>query len=386
MKLVPSVEQDFAPFRLCSLGIVCGAGLLLFSLELLSGCSTRKVESQSLRSMSVPVTVATVAQKTMPVEVHAIGNVEAYSTVNVKSQVEGQLERVDFKEGQEVKQGALLFSIDPRPFQATLHQAEANLARDIALEKNAAAQAERYTKLYEAGIVSKDQYDQFRTNADSYAAAVRGDRATVEKAKVDLDHCTIRSPLDGRTGSLIVHEGNVVKADADTPLVVINKINPIYVNFAVPEQYLADIKQHMAAGKLAVEAVIPNDEQHPAQGVLTFVDNAVDQTTGTIRLKGIFANQNHRLWPGQFVNAALKLSAQPNAIVVPSQAVQTGQSGQYVFVVKSDLAVESRSVVAGETIRGETVIEKGLQPGETVVTDGQLRLVPGAKVEIKNAA
>jgi multidrug efflux system membrane fusion protein len=259
---------------------------------------------------------------------------------------------------------------------------EANLARDQAQLENANAQADRYSKLFESGIVSKEQYDTFRTNSDALAAAVRADKAEIERAKIDLDYCTIRSPIDGRTGSLLVHSGNIVKSN-ETVLVVINQIVPIYVSFTVPEQYLAEIRRHMADGTLGVIATTREDEQRPVAGTLTFVDNSVDSTTGTIRLKGSFLNQERRLWPGQFVNVALKLSTQPGAIVVPSQAVQTGQSGFYAYVVKSDLSAELRPVVPGSQVGGETVIEKGLQPGESVVTDGQLRLYPGAKVEVK---
>jgi multidrug efflux system membrane fusion protein len=329
--------------------------------------------------------VADVRQKTVPVEVHAIGNVEAYSTVSVKSQVEGIIEGVHFTEGQDVRQGDLLFTIDFRPFETALRQAEANLARDIALEKNAQAQAERYTKLFEAGIVSQEQYDQFRTSAESYEAAVRADKAAVERAKLELGYCTIRSPLAGRTGRLIVHQGNLVKANADTPLVVINQISPIYVNFSVPEENLSTIRKYGAAGKLRVEAAAP-DVPQPAEGLLTFVDNTVDNTTGTVKLKGTFENRDRRLWPGQFVNVKLKLTTQPNAIVVPSQAVQSGQAGQYVFVVKPDLTAESRLVIVSRSVDGESVVEKGLQPDERVVVDGQLRLAPGMKVEIKTAS
>jgi multidrug efflux system membrane fusion protein len=334
---------------------------------------------------TVPVTIATVREKTVPVEVQAIGNVEAYSTVSVRAQLAGEVERVLFKEGQEVKEGDLLFTLDARPYQATLRQLEANLARDQAQLENARAQAERYTKLFQEGVVSKEQYDSFRTNADALAAMLRADQAAIEKAKVDLGYCSIQSPLEGRTGSLLVHPGNVVKAN-ETVLVVINQVTPIYVSFSVPEQNLPEIKKRMAAGNLAVGAIIPNDESNPVEGTLTFVDNTVDNTTGTIRLKGTFANTERRLWPGQFANVVLRLTSRPNAVVVPSQAVQTGQAGQYVFVIKPDLTAESRPVVSGSTVGGETVIEKGLQPGETVVTDGQLRLAPGMKVEVKKSS
>jgi multidrug efflux system membrane fusion protein len=351
-------------------------------LALLSGCSSRETVSEAVRVEAVPVAVAPVVQKSVPVELRAIGNVEAYSAVSVKPQLAGAVDQAFFKQGQDVKKGELLFTLDSRPYQAALQQLEANLARDQAQLENARAQAERYTRLFQEGIVSKEQYDSFRTNAEALAAAVLADKAAIEQAKIDLDYCSIRSPMEGRTGSLLVYPGNIVKAN-EAILVVINQVTPIYVSFSVPEQNLAEIKQRMAAGNLAVEAVVPDAELHPVPGTLTFVDNAVDNTTGTIRLKATFANTERRLWPGQFVNVVLRLTWRPNAIVVPSQAVQTGQSGQYVFVIKPDMTAESRPVVVGSTVGGETVIEKGLQPAEQVVTDGQLRLAPGTKVELK---
>lgn len=345
--------------------------------------------------------------------------------------------RVAFKEGQDVKKGDLLFTIDPRPFEAALKQAEAilerdmaqvkqaeadleknialvkqaegNLERDTAQAKNAEVEAKRYEFLMEKKVIAKEQYDQFLTNAEALQAtvradkaakesaeaavqaskaalenaeaAVRADKAVVENARIQLGYCSISSPIEGRTGSLLVQQGNIVKAN-DVSLVVINQINPIYVTFSVPEQNLTEIKKDMAAGSLKVEAIIPNDEKRPEQGVLTFIDNAVDSTTGTIRLKGTFANKEKRLWPGQFVNVILTLTTHPNAVVILSQAIQNGQEGQYVFVVKADFSVESRPVIVSHSIENETIIEEGLRPGETVVTDGQLRLYPGAKVEI----
>lgn len=370
-----------------------GAGPLVLALALatvllLSSCSSQPANSQGFKMQvpAVPVTVAQAVQKSVPVEVTAIGNVEPYSTVNVKSQVDGQLERVYFRQGEDVSKGETLFTIDARPFQAALLQAQATLARDQALEKNATAQVDRYGKLYEAGIISKDQYDQFMTNAESYNATVRADQAAVERAQLDLSYCTIRAPNDGRTGSLLVYAGNLVKANADTPMVVINQIQPIYVTFSVPESFLPEIKQYQARGALRVEATPPNDARGPESGLLSFLDNQVDATTGTIKLKATFQNPQKRLWPGQFVNVVLNLAVQSQAVVVPSQAVQTGQKGQYLYVVKPDLKVEYRPVSVGNTVAGETVIAKGVQVGETVVTDGQLRLEPGSKVQIKNPA
>jgi len=360
----------------------------------------------------LPVEVAPVVQKKVPLQIRIIGNVQAYSTVTVKSRVAGQIMRVYFTEGQDVKKGDLLFMIDPRPFEAALKQAEANLERDLAhvkqteanlerdmvQEKNAEAEANRYKLLFERGVVARQQYDKFRTDwealvatvqADKAAranaeAAVLADRAAVENAKLQLSYCSIHSPMEGRTGSFLVQEGNIIKEN-DANLVVINQINPIHVSFSVPEQHLGEIRQYMRAGTLEVKATVPNHKGAPYQGFISFVDNAVDSGTGTIKLKGTFANKDGRLWPGQFVNVVLTLTTEPNAIVVPSQAVQAGQQGQYVFIVKPDLTVESRPVVVSRTVDGETVIQKGLSPDEQVVTDGQLRLYPGAQVEIKTS-
>jgi len=331
--------------------------------------------------LPVPVTAATVIQKTVPVQIRAIGNIEAYSTVSVKSQIDGVLTRVHFKEGQDVRKGDLLFTIDPRPYEAALRQAEANLAKDTAQLENARVEVGRYEELVKKGYVAREQYDQIKTNAAALEATVNADKASVENAHVQLKYCYIYSPITGRTGYLVSNQGNLIKANADNPIVTINQIQPIYATFSVPEQYLSEIKKYMSSGKVRVDAVIAKEQTE--EGVLTFVDNAVDVNTGTIKLRATFANKERHLWPGQFVDVVMTLTTQPNAVVVPSQAVQTGQSGQYVFVIKNDLTVESRPIIVGRSLDGETVIEKGLQSGEKVVTDGQLRLVPGAKVEIK---
>ncbi len=367
--------------RSCPESLLIGILGLLFLTFFSSACSNEK--SKKPVSASIPVTVDTAIQKTVPVQIRAIGNVQAYSTVTVKAKVGGELVRVHFTEGQDVKKGDLLFTIDPRPFEAVLKQAEANLQRDIAQAKHAREDAQRYESLIQKGVVPQQQYDKFRTDADALEATVLADRAAVENAKIQLGYCSIRSPIDGRTGSLIVHQGNHIKAE-DVNLVVINQIIPIDVTFSVPEQFLSEIKKFMTSGKLQVEALVPMNEERAERGVITFIDNAVDTHTGTIRLKGTFANREKKLWPGQFVNVVLTLTTEPNAIVVPSQAIQTGQEGQYVFVVKQDLTVESRPVVAGRSLSGETVIQKGLRRDERVVTDGQLRLYPGARVEIKS--
>ena len=336
----------------------------------------------ALRTMVVPVAIGTVTERTVPEQVHVIGSGEAFNTVTVKSQVDGVIQQVDFRQGQDVRQGDVLFSIDPRPFQAALHQAEANLARDRAQAENAKAQADRQTALFQGGIVSKDQYETFRSTADATAAAVRADEAAVENARLQLGYCTIRSPIDGRTGSLMVDAGNLIKNN-DTALVTLNQISPIYVDFSVPQQYLAEIKQFQARGPLRVEAEIPQQNGPPEWGTLTFINNTIDTSTGTILLKGTFPNAQKRLWPGQFVNVTLTLSELPHAVVAPSEAVQTGLKGPYVFVVQPDMTVQLRQVSVGSTFQGVTVIANGLKPGETVVTDGQLNLAPGAKVKVK---
>ncbi len=354
--------------------------IFVFVTLFLSSCSGKKAEP--IKRPVVAVTAATVVQKTVPVQIRAIGNVEAYSTVGVKVQIGGELLRVHFREGQDVNRGDILFTIDPRPYEAALKQAEANLAKDTAQLENAKVDVGRYEDLVKKGYVAQQQFDQVRTNFATLEATVNADKAVVENARLQLKYCYIYSPITGRTGGLVVNQGNVIKANADNSIVTINQIQPIYVTFSVPEQFLAEIKKYMAVEKVKVQAVIGSDDAHPEEGVLTFVDNAVDITTGTIKLKATFLNKEKRLWPGQFVNVYVTLTSQPNAIVTPSAAVQTGQKGQYVFVIKGDLTVESRPVVVSRTLDGETVIEKGLQAGEKVVTDGQLRLVQGASVEI----
>jgi membrane fusion protein, multidrug efflux system len=360
--------------------ILCIIFLSALFMSILCACAGK---SQPTQKPPVPVTAAMAVQKTVPVQLSAIGNVEAYSTVSVKSQIGGVLTRVHFREGQDVNKGDLLFTIDPRPYEAALRQAEANLAKDNAQLANSRKEVQRYAELVKKGYVAQEQYDQISTNAASFEAIVNADMAIVENARLQLKYCYIYSPLSGRTGNLMANEGNLIKANADTAIVVINQVQPIYVTFSVPEQSLSEIKRYMSEAKLRVEAILSKEDEKPEQGVLTFIDNAVDLTTGTIKLKGTFANKGKRLWPGQFVNAVLTLTSQPDAIVVPSQAIQSGQEGQYVFVIKDDLTVENRSVTAGRTLNSETVIEKGLQAGEKIVTDGQLRLVPGAKIQVK---
>src|SRR5689334_15953714 len=353
--------------------------IALMSLAcLLAGCN--KAKSGPPPRETVPVTVAPAVQKDVPLNVKAVGNVEPYSTVSVKSMIAGEITRVAFQEGQDVKKGDLLFVIDPRPYEAALAQAKGNLARDTAQAANAKAQAERYLSLFKAGVISKEQTDQVLTAANAMQETVSADQAAVETAKVNLTYCSIYSPIDGRTGNLMVHQGNVVKAN-DVALVTINQVQPIYVTFAVPEQYLPEVKKHLVTHKLTVTANVPN-EPKPAVGVLTFVDNSVDPATGTIKLKGTFTNADRRLWPGQFSDVSLTLTTQANAVLVPTAAVQTGQNGTYVFVVKEDGTAEMRPVTVDRILEAQTVLRSGVKPGEQVVTDGQLRLMPGSKVAV----
>jgi multidrug efflux system membrane fusion protein len=347
------------------------------------GCS--HTEQAAPAPAAVPVVAATAEQKTVPVQVNAIGTVEAYSTVSVKSQITGELMAVHFREGDEVKRGDPLFTIDERPFRVAVEQAQANMTRDQAQLENARAEARRYASLFEEGVVAKEKFDQVRTQADALEAVVKADQAAVDQSQLNLQYCSIAAPLDGRTGSLIVHRGNQVKANDDPPLVVINQLAPIYVNFSIPQQYLSVVKQKMGAGSLKVETIVPDEPGRREEGTLSFIDNSVDSATGTIRLKATYPNSDRRLWPGQFVNVILTLSEQPNAVVVPSQAIQKSQEGSYIYVIKANKTVDARSVSPGMTYEGWTVVEKGLSPGETVVTDGQLRLTPGMRVEIKPA-
>jgi multidrug efflux system membrane fusion protein len=264
-----------------------------------------------------------------------------------------------------------------------LNQAEANLQRDSAQAANAKVIAQRMEDLVERGVGTREQRDTARTTAAALEAVVGANRAAVENARVQLQYATIRAPISGRTGALMVHAGNLVRANDQTPLVVINQVTPVYVSFAIPEALLPDLRRYMAMRQLEVQATPPNEDVAPAVGNITFVDNQVDQTTGTIRIKASFPNTNRRLWPGQFVNVSVRMASDRDAIVVPSVAVQAGPDGQFVFVVKGDQTVEMRAVKVARTAAAETVIQEGLKPGETIVTDGQLRLVPGSRITIK---
>jgi multidrug efflux system membrane fusion protein len=336
------------------------------------------------QSAAVPIATALVATKAIPLELNVIGSAEPYSTVAVRAQITGALTSVTFKEGDDVRKGQVLFTLDRRPLEAALEQARANLQRDTAQAANAHAQAQRYQDLAARGIATKEQVDTTTTAAAALEATLGADRAAVDNATVQLQYATIAAPISGRTGALMVNEGNLVRANDVTPLVVINQVTPLYVSFGIPEARLPELKRYMAQGSVKVEALAPNDTSAPSIGRITFVDNTVDSTTGTIRIKGTFPNETRHLWPGQFVNVSVTLTTDPRAIVVPTAAVQTGQQGQYVFVVKPDQTVELRTITVARAVDNETIIKQGLRAGETVVTDGQLRLIPGSRVSVKS--
>jgi multidrug efflux system membrane fusion protein len=367
---VPPSGRGIRPFR----STFAAAALAL----VIAGCSARQTKPPE---EAVPVTVGTVEQKNVPIDVQAIGNVQPITTVAVKALVGGQLTRVWFKEGDDVRRGDMLFSIDPRPLEAEYAQAQANLARDEAALRNAETQARRYADLVKKDFVTKEEYDKITSAAEVARAVVAADRASVETARLQLSYSEIRSPMDGRTGSLQVHTGNIVKAN-DQPMVTINQISPVYVSFAVPESALEAIRIK-GTSNIPVAAAAKNTNTAPALGRLSFVDNAVDPQTGTITLKATFPNRDRTLWPGQFVNVTVTVDTKSNAIVAPARAVQSGQKGQYVYVVKPDHSVDMRPVSVYRTIGQVSIIDKGLTPGETVVTDGQLRLTPKSKVEVK---
>jgi len=372
----PPQRQDGKRRLQISLMAVLG-GLLLW------GCQGDR-PGKSLAPAPVPVVVAEVKARNVPVEIRNIGNVEPFATVGVKSRIAGQLVKVNFTEGQDVREGDLLFVIDPRPYEGALRRAEADLARDQALAVKARNDYRRYAELLKNQLISQQEYEQAKSTAESLEATVRAHQVTIQNARLNLSYCYIRAPISGRTGNLLAHQGNMIKENADTPMVVINQIQPIYVAFAVPEGQLPLLRKYLARGEVRVEAVIPTEPDQPESGVLTFVNNTVDQTTGTILCKATFPNPGRRLWPGLFVNVVVKLAEEPGVITVPSQALQTGQQGQFVWVVKPDLTAEVRPVEVDRSLSNEVVVKKGLNLGERVVLEGQLRLTPGARVEIKH--
>jgi len=357
---------------------------LIIAIALLNACG-KGDRPDSGKMPPVPVLVATAARRTVPNQLSEIGTVEALATVNIKSRAGGHLLAIHFNEGDFVRKDQLLFSLDARISASSLRLAEANLARDEAQAHQAATDEKRFATLLREGVGSREQYDQARAGAGTWTATVAADHAAVETARVNLQYTEIRSPLDGRTGNLQSHIGDLIKADADTPLVTITQIQPLYVDFAIPERELPAVREAFEQRPLEVTASIPNTQEAAESGTLSFIDNAVDKTTGSILLKGLFQNRQRRLWPGAFVNVTLTVSQTRDAIVVPSEAIQTSQQGIFVFVVGAGHEVAMRPVAIGARVARETVVERGLAAGETVVTDGQLRLAPGAVVSLKQS-
>jgi multidrug efflux system membrane fusion protein len=393
---------------------------LVLALVILAGCNSSQTDTADGGGKgkgkgkggggagAVPVVVATAIRRDVPIEVPAVGTVEAYKTISLRSQISGQLTNIYFNEGDYVKKDDKLFTVDSRVYEAQLQQAEANLSKSRALLEQAKANvdrdtaqqryleqfADRQSQLFAQSIASRDQADQARANANAQKQTVEADKAAVESAraqinadqanidniKVQLSYATIPSPIDGRTGSVTVKIGNIVTPNSQE-IVTINQVEPIYVTFAIPEARLADIKRYQAAGSLGVTVHPQDNSVEGANGKLTFIDNSVDTSTGTIKLKATFENKDRKLWPGQFLNVVLRLTTQPNAVTVPNQAVQNGQDGQFIYVVKADRTVEARPVTTGTRVDQDLVIMQGIEAGETVVTEGQLRLQPGSVVQ-----
>lgn len=361
--------------------------LTLTAVLFLFGCGSKQ-QNQAAGGAGgrspAPVVVANVEQRDIPVQISAIGNVEAYQTVQIRSQVNGQIQKIFFKEGEDVREGQPLFQLDKRPFQADLEKAIGQMKHDQAQAENSRIQADRYSGLEKQGIVSHEQAEQLRAQAKADASAVEADKAAVEAARVQLQYTDIVAPINARTGSLMINLGNLVKAN-DTPyLLQLNQVTPIYVTFSVPEANLDRVRKRFSSGQLKVLAYPKGQADSPAEGRLTFIDNGVDTTTGMLKLKGTFQNADRRLWPGEFVDVALVLSTQRNVVVVPTKAVQTGQQGEYVYVVRTDSTAESRPVKTAGTYQNLTLIADGLKAGEQVIVNGQLRVAPNAKVVVQS--
>ena len=366
----------------------------ILTLICLTGCSHNS-DSRSTRDpgggvgsagrTSVPVSTAVVVEKAVPLSVAAVGAAEAISSVQIRSQVTGQLASLHFAEGQDVTKGQVLFEIDPRPFQLALTQAEAVLEKDMAQNANAQKEAVRYKALLDQGLIAREQYDAYVASAAAAQATTGADQAAVDTARLNLQFTRIISPISGRAGVLMVHAGDIVRANDVAPMVVINEMAPINVTFAVPGRLLDDIRRYQTVAPLRVDVVTGDTRRPGPSGRVTFIDNAVDPGTGTIKLKAQFDNTTRDLWPGEFVNVALQLTNDRHAIVAPSSAVQASQNGAYVYVVKNDRTVDMRPVRVARTAGPESVIASGLHPGETVVTDGQLRLAPGARVAVQDS-
>ena len=356
--------------------------LLVAALFFVSGCSGKKAKTLPAAEKA-PVTAVAAVEKDVPIKLTAIGNVQAYTTVSVTSRATGQLLDVYFTEGQSVAKGQKLFLIDPEPRKIIVNRMEAELARNNAQLLNARVEERRYAELVKKGFVAQADYDNIHTQLATLEAMVQGAAQDLENAQLQLGYCTIYAPISGRTGNLLVHQGNLIKEnDGASPLVVINQIQPVLVTFSIPEQRLAEIREFMKSHTLKVEVIVSGSQPRSLAGSLTFINNAVSANTGTIELKAVFNNGENLLWPGQFVSVVLSLTTRKNAVVVPTPAVQMASDGQFIFVVKPDSSVEKRLVEATAVSETETIVEKGISQGETVVTDGQLRLVPGVKVRV----
>ena len=377
-----SRRRVFAVAVVVAVAAAVGLGSYLVVADGRTAKSAKEAGKGKGGGVAVPVTVARVVQEIVPVRINAIGNVEAFSTVQVKARVDGQITDVNMREGAAVRKGEVLFRIDQRPYEAALRQAEANALRDTAARDHARSQETRYQELLEKNFISKDAYAQIRTNAATAEATAKASQAALENARLNLEYCTIRSPLDGYVGRVLLQAGNMVRANDVNPLLVINQVRPIYVNFAVPEQNLSEVRQYMAKGPLAVEAIMPETQQVRPSGRLIFIDNAVDPNTGTIRMRAQFDNADAALWPGQFVNVSMRLYEQTDAIVVPSTAVQAGPDGQYVYVVNSEMIADLRRIAVQRTDGERTIVAKGLAKDELVVVRGQLRLGPKTRVQL----
>ena len=356
----------------------------LTAVLLVSGCTSKVAGGGAAAGRPpAPVVVASVEQQDIPVQIKAIGNVEAYQTVQIRSQVNGQIQKIFFKEGEDVRQGQRLFQLDKRPFQADLEKAIGQMKRDQAQAENSRMQTERSSSLEKEGIVSHEQSGLLNSQAKADASGVDADKAAVDAARVQLQYTDIVAPINARAGALMINLGNLVKAN-DTPyLVQLNQVTPIYVTFFVPEANLDRVRQRFSAGQLKVLAYPKGQSDGPAEGRLTFIDNGVDTTTGMFKLKATFQNKDRRLWPGEFVDVALQLSIQKNAVVVPTKSIQTGQQGEYVYVVRADSTAESRPVKTMGVYQNLTVISNGLNAGEHVIVNGQLRVAPNAKVVVQ---
>ncbi|AMV72530.1 efflux RND transporter periplasmic adaptor subunit [Desulfuromonas carbonis] len=365
-------------------GIVRVGSLLALSMLLLVACSGEPPAAKT--APPLPVAVAVARLQAVPVELQAVGQVEASATVQVRSQVAGVITAVHFREGEELKKGTPLFTLDRTPLQAAVARAQADLNQARVEAANAARDAQRYAQLLVDGFISRNEAETAQARADALAAAVASSQASLDNATIQLGYATIRAPQDGLTGALLVHPGTVVRANDAPDLVTIRALQPVTVAFHIPERLLGEVRRHLATEPLRVSALLPGAAEPAGEGVVTFLDNSVDPATGTIRLKATFANSDRRLWPGQFVQVRVLLQTLEGALVVPTAAVQTGQQGSYLFVVGADATVASRAVSAGITWNDLTVIDSGLEAGATVVTDGQLRLFPGARVTVKTAA